>query len=337
MSKPNPKYDVIVLGAGAAGMMCAIEAGRRGRDVLLVDHANAPGEKIRISGGGRCNFTNTRTVPANFISQNPHFCKSALKRYTAKDFIAKVDAHAIAYHEKTLGQLFCDQSSKQIITMLSDECRDASVTLRLSSSVETIERTGDGYVLATTDGPVTCTSLVIATGGKSIPKMGATDFAYRTAKQFGLSQVETRPALVPLAFAPDLLEATKALTGVSTETTVACNGAEFREAMLFTHRGVSGPSILQISSYWREGDEVSINLAPDVNLMDALRNARQSKGKLAPNTVLSEHLPKRLADAIAKRAGADGRIGDYPDKRLQNLSNAGASNRSAARGIAPPR
>lgn len=319
---PKSHFDVAIIGAGAAGMMCAIEAGRRGRRVVLIDHAEKPGEKIRISGGGRCNFTNTRTTPANFISRNPHFCKSALKRYTPADFIKWVDARNIAWHEKTLGQLFCDDSATQVISMLTDHCRDAQVTLRLSTSVETVEKSGAGFALTTDRSPVTCDALVIATGGKSIPKMGATDFAYRIARQFGLGVVDTRPALVPLTFSGDLLEEMKALSGVSTEAEVSCNGAKFREALLFTHRGVSGPSILQISSYWREGDEVSIDLAPDVDVLARLKTARQSHGKLAPQNVLAEFLPKRLADSIALRAGLEGKIGDASDVRLQHLANA---------------
>ena len=319
---PKSHFDVAIIGAGAAGMMCAIEAGRRGRRVVLIDHAEKPGEKIRISGGGRCNFTNTRTTPANFISRNPHFCKSALKRYTPADFIKWVDARNIAWHEKTLGQLFCDDSATQIISMLTDHCRDAQVTLRLSTSVETVEKSGAGFALKTDRSPVTCDALVIATGGKSIPKMGATDFAYRIARQFGLGVIDTRPALVPLTFSGDLLEEMKALSGVSTEAEVSCNGAKFREALLFTHRGISGPSILQISSYWREGDEVSIDLAPNVDVLARLKTARQSHGKLAPQNVLAEFLPKRLADSIALRAGLEGKIGDASDVRLQHLANA---------------
>ncbi len=316
------KFDVAVIGAGAAGLLCAIEAGRRGRSVVLIDHASAPGEKIRISGGGRCNFTNTRTAPGKFLSQNPHFCKSALSRYTAADFIAKVDSHAIAWHEKALGQLFCDQSAKQIVAMLVGECHEAGVDLRLSVSVEDIAKHGDSFQLTTTAGQFQCDALAVATGGKSIPKMGATDFAYRIAEQFGLAIMETRPALVPLLFAQDLLDQTKALSGVSVQAEVKCGKAAFREALLFTHRGVSGPAILQISSYWREGDEIEIDLAPDIDIFKTLRDARQSRGKLAPHTALSDSLPRRLAEAIAVRAGAQGKIGEYSDARLKALADA---------------
>lgn len=316
------QFDVVVIGAGAAGMFCAIEAGRRGRRVLLVDHASAPGEKIRISGGGRCNFTNVHAKPQNFISQNKHFCVSALKRYTPADFIARVNKRNIAWHEKALGQLFCDGSSKQIIEMLVEECRQADVDLKLETSIDRIEKSGDGYQLFSGGKQINCTSLVIATGGKSIPKMGATDFAYKIAKQFGLEIVETRPALVPLTFAPDLLEQTKDLSGVSTEAVVGCKKTSFREALLFTHRGISGPSILQISSYWREGDEIEINLAPDTDLFEKLRNMRQQKGKLAVQTAIAEILPKRLADAIVARADVKGKIGDQADRQLKVLSDA---------------
>ncbi len=324
---PMEKFDVVVIGAGAAGMMCAIEAGRRGRQVLLIDHADKPGEKIRISGGGRCNFTNIHAGPKNFLSNNPHFCKSALKRFTPADFIKWVDERHIAYHEKALGQLFCDDSATQIITMLTDHCREAQVTMRLSTSVEAVEKAADGFRLSTKRGAIACDTLVIATGGKSIPKMGATDFAYRIAQQFGLNIVPTRPALVPLTFAPDLLEQTKALSGVSADAIVTCNNVtcnktSFREALLFTHRGVSGPSILQISSYWREGDEIEINLTPDIDLFEVLRAARQTQGKLAPQTLLSHHLPKRLADAIAARTPIGERIGDASDAKLKSLSDA---------------
>ncbi len=316
------KFDIIIIGAGAAGMMCAIEAGRRGRRAILIDHAEHPGEKIRISGGGRCNFTNVHAAPKHFLSTNPHFCKSALKRFSAADFIKRVEARGIAYHEKTLGQLFCDTSSKDIIHMLVDDVREANVELRLSTSVDQIEKTSDGFALKTTGGALSCSSLVIATGGKSIPKMGATDFAYGAARQFGLEIVKPRPALVPLTFTGGLLDEMKALSGVSTEASVSCNGMAFREALLFTHRGISGPSILQISSYWRESDDIMIDLAPDVDVFERLRTARQTTGKLEPQTVLATFLPKRLADAAAARAGLEGRIGDASDKKLKVLSDA---------------
>ncbi len=315
-------FDVIVIGAGAAGMMCAIEAGRRGRRVLLLDHAARPGEKIRISGGGRCNFTNIHAGPKNYLSANPHFCVSALKRFTPADFIARVEARAIAYHEKTLGQLFCDGSAKEIIAMLVDDCRAANVEMRLSTSVRQVEKTGEGFALSTNGGAFQCAALVIATGGKSIPKMGASDFAYRIARQFGLEIIEPRPALVPLTFTAGMIEESRILSGVSAEAIVSCNGASFREALLFTHRGLSGPSILQISSYWREGDELAINLAPGTDVFAALKTARQQNGKQAANTVLGRFLPKRLADWIAANDGAQGRLGDCNDARLKSLAAA---------------
>ena len=328
------KFDVIIIGAGAAGMMCAIEAGRRGRRVVLLDHARAPGEKIRISGGGRCNFTNIHAGPKNYLSQNPHFCKSALKRYSAADFIAKVKSHNIAYHEKALGQLFCDGSAKQIITMLIDECREAGVELRLSTEISAVEQTGALYRVRANNHLIEAPSLVIATGGKSIPKMGATDFAYRIAAQFGLDVVETRPALAPLTFAPDLLNETKALSGVSVDAHVSCNGAAFREALLFTHRGISGPSILQISSFWREGDELAIDLAPQEDISAHLRRARQQSGKSSPQAVLAQWLPKRLAEATAKRAGVNGNGPPNDNTPKNNSPEGNRNNKAHAKGAA---
>ena len=314
--------DVCIIGAGAAGMMSAIEAGRRGRRVLLIDHAAKPGEKIRISGGGRCNFTNINAAPKNFISRNPHFCVSALKRFTPADFIARVEARGIAWHEKTLGQLFCDRSAQDIIAMLTDDCRESGVEMRLGTMVTAVAKTGAGYRVETETGAVACQSLVVATGGKSIPKMGASDFAYRLARQFELEVVAPRPALVPLTFSGDLLAETKELSGVSTEAQVRCNGAAFREALLFTHRGLSGPAILQISSYWREGDEIAIDLAPGTDVFETLKAARRQSGKSAPHSALAGVLPKRLAEAVARRAGAEGRIADYADARLAALADA---------------
>jgi predicted Rossmann fold flavoprotein len=243
--------DVAIIGAGAAGMMCAIAAGRRGRSVLVLDHAKAPGEKIRISGGGRCNFTNIHAGPKNYISANPHFAKSALARYTPQDFIAMVDRHKIAWHEKTLGQLFCDNSARDIIQMLLTEMQAVGAVLRLSTEISAVEKGEDGFRVITSEGVIRARALVVACGGKSIPKMGATGFAYRIAEQFGLGIVETRPGLVPLTLDPVLLEATSALSGLSAEAEIGHGKTRFREAMLFTHRGLSGPSILQISSYWR--------------------------------------------------------------------------------------
>jgi len=245
--------DVLVIGAGAAGMMCAIEAARRGRRVIVLDHAAKPAEKIRISGGGRCNFTNLYAAPENFLSENPHFCKSALKRFTQHDFLKRIEAHGIAWHEKTLGQLFCDNSAQDIINMLLDDMREAGAALRLETSVRGIEKNDNGFHVATTRGDIACASLVIATGGLSIPKIGATGFGYDIARQFGHDITPTRAALVPLLFAPDILAKTKALSGLSVDPSTVSHGkTSFREGMLFTHKGISGPSILQISSEWDE-------------------------------------------------------------------------------------
>jgi predicted Rossmann fold flavoprotein len=315
-------FDVVVIGAGAAGMMCAAEAGRRGRSVLVLDHAAAPGEKIRISGGGRCNFTNLHAAPANFISGNPHFCISALRRYTQRDFIALVERHGIAWHEKTLGQLFCDGSSRQIIDLLLAEMGRAGVTLRLSSKVESVERDADGFVLGLASGPLHCRSLVVATGGRSIPKMGATGFGYDLAARFGLKVTETRPALVPLTFEPALLDRLKPLAGIAVDAVVGCGRTRFREAMLFTHRGLSGPSILQISSYWREGQEIEVSMLPGTDVFDWLRTARVANGRRALHTVLAEALPKRLAQTIAEAEGAAGNLADLSDKLLRRVADA---------------
>lgn len=286
--------DIVVIGAGAAGMMCAIEAAKRGRSVLVVDHAKAAGEKIRISGGGRCNFTNLHASPKNYLSQNPHFCISAMSRYTQRDFIALVERHRIAYHEKTLGQLFCDGSALQIIEMLLGEMKRHGARLKLGCSVSSVEKSAHGFTLQLTDGPVRCRSLVVACGGKSIPKMGATSFGYDIATQFGLRIVETRPALVPLTFEPNTLERLKPLAGVAVDAVVSCGKTKFAEAMLFTHRGISGPSILQISSYWREGDEIRIAMLPETDIFEALREQRKQNGKQALQTALALYLPRKL-------------------------------------------
>jgi hypothetical protein len=317
------QVDVVVLGAGAAGMMCAIEAGKRGRSVLVLDHADAAGEKIRISGGGRCNFTNMRTAPEHFLSDNPRFCISALRRYTPKDFVAMVERHGIAYHEKALGQLFCDGSAGQIIRMLLEEMDGHGVKLRLKSVIEAVEKTDEGYRV-TVEGMdhIHCTSVVVATGGKSIPKMGATGFGYDLAKQFGLRLTNIRPALVPLTFEIGLLERLSSLSGVSLDAVIASGKAKFAEAMLFTHRGLSGPSILQISSYWREGDEIVLDMAPGIDLFEELRRARTEQGRQAIHTVLGHFIPKRLAQLIADLEGASGPIGDFSDKRLRVIVNA---------------
>ncbi len=316
------QFDAVVIGAGAAGMICAAEAGKRGRSVLVVDHAPKPGEKIRISGGGRCNFTNLNTSPAQFISRNPSFAISALRRYTQRDFVALVERYGIAYHEKTLGQLFCDGSSRQIVDLLLGEMREAGVRLRLGTRVEAVERNAGGFLLRLQDGAVGCRSLVVATGGKSIPKMGATGFGYDLARQFGLAVVETRPALVPLTLEPTLLERLAPLAGVAVDAVAACGRTSFAEAMLFTHRGLSGPAILQISSYWREGDEITLSLLPGVNLFEELRAARAQNGRQALQTALSAFLPKRLAQLVADGEKGPANLADYSDKRLRGIDEA---------------
>ena len=316
------RYDVIVLGAGAAGMMCAIRAGRRGRSVLVLDHAAAPGEKIRISGGGRCNFTNIHAGPKNFLSANPHFAKSALARFTPQDFIAMVERHGIAWHEKTLGQLFCDNSAKDIIRMLTDEMRDAGAQLRLRTEIRDIDQTAGGYRLSTSEGAFEASSLVVATGGKSIPKMGATGFAYRIAEQFGLPLVETRPGLVPLTLDPQLLQRLAPLSGIAAAAEIRHDKTAFREALLFTHRGLSGPAILQISSYWREGEEIMVVIEPDIDVFALLKKAKQGNGRQSAQTVLAEILPKRLAQYVVESEGISGNMADQSDKRLQQLAAA---------------
>lgn len=308
--------DVIILGAGAAGMMCAIEAGRRGRRVLLIDHAKAAGEKIRISGGGRCNFTNLGIAPERFLSRNPRFALSALKRFTQWDFIARVDAAGIAWHEKTLGQLFCDGSATGIIAMLRRDMERAGVTLWLGCTPGAVRREGAGFVVETSRGLVRATSVVVATGGKSIPKMGASAFGYRLAEEFGLRVTETRPGLVPLTFAEHQLERFKPLAGVAVEGRVAAGRASFDEAVLFTHRGLSGPAVLQASSYWHEGEAIVVDLARGADAEASLRAARASDGRIAPRTALARLLPERLARFVEAEAGLTGVMADQSNAMI---------------------
>jgi predicted Rossmann fold flavoprotein len=316
------RFDVVVVGAGAAGMMCAIEAGKRGRRVLVIEHAKAAGEKIRISGGGRCNFTNINTAPENFLSQNPRFCISALRRYPPRDFVALIERHGITYHEKSLGQLFCDGSARQVVDLLLSEMRGRGVVLRLGATADHIEQVAAGFRLTVNGEAVETGALVIATGGKSIPKMGATGFGYEVAARFALAVVPTRPALVPLTFETGLLERLKPLAGVAVEARVSSGGVRFEEAMLFTHRGLSGPAILQISSHWREGGELRIDMAPGLDLFETLRRARGAQARQQPQTVLAEHLPKRLAQLICEAEGASGNMADASDKLLRRLADA---------------
>jgi len=309
--------DVIVIGAGAAGMMCAAVAGQRGRRVLLLDHADKPGKKILISGGGRCNFTNMHCAPENFLSDNKHFHKSALAQYTQYDFIEMVDRYGIAWHEKTLGQLFCDGSAKEIVAMLRAECDAGGVTMRLGCNVKSVSR-GDAFRVETDQGTVTAASLVLATGSLSIPKMGATGFAHRIARQFGLALTDIRPALVPLTFKADALAMMQPLSGVSLDCAAHCNGSDFREGMLLTHRGLSGPAILQISSYWREGDAITLDVVPGVDAAEALIASKRDRGRGEPKTALGTILPARLAGAFAAEMPAK-RMADLPDKALREL------------------
>lgn len=316
------QFDILIIGAGAAGMMCAAVGGKRGRSVLVVDHAEAPGKKIRISGGGRCNFTNRHTGPNAFLSSNPRFAISALRRYTQHDFIALVDRYGIAWHEKTLGQLFCDGSSQQIIDMLLNEMREAGATLELETSVDSIEREGDEYVVALSSGPVRCKSLVVATGGKSIPKMGATGFAYQVAKQFDVPVTETRPALVPVTFETGMLERLKPLAGIAVDAVVGHGKTKFSEAMLFTHRGLSGPAFLQISSYWREGDDITVDMAPGLDFGAWLEEQKRTAGRQSVANALSSILPKRLGQFIAEIENLQGNIGDVGKAKAQALQTA---------------
>lgn len=319
----HPKiHDVIILGAGAAGLMCAGVAGQRGRSVLVIEQARHPGEKIRISGGGRCNFTNLHASPANFLSDNPRFCRSALSGYTQHDFIALVESYGIAWHEKTRGQLFCNGSSQQIIDMLLEECRKADARLRLGARISAVSSGEDGFVVVTDQGEFRGRSLVVATGGPSIPKMGSSGLGYRIAEQFGLAIVPPRAALVPLTFDAALLAQFKPLAGVAVDAVVSCGKARFDEALLFTHRGLSGPAILQISSYWREGQDIVVDMAPGIDVLAALKELRRDHPKQEMATVLSGFLPRRLASVIAEGIAGPARLADFSDRLLTDVAAA---------------
>ncbi|WP_295748425.1 NAD(P)/FAD-dependent oxidoreductase [Undibacterium sp.] len=317
-------YDVAVIGAGAAGMMCAAVAGQRGLRVLVIDHASKLAEKIRISGGGRCNFTNINAGPNNFISENPHFCKSALSRYTPQDFLSLVKRHKIAFHEKHKGQLFCDESAEDIIRMLKTECDVAKVNWRMPCKVEQVRQDAAGFVLETEQGEIYAAKVVIATGGLSIPKIGATDFSYKVAQQFNLKIVAPRPALVPLTFDAASWAAFVPLSGISLEVDIETgekkNKVVFREDLLFTHRGLSGPGVLQISSFWQEGQSIRVNLLPEVDLAQDLIDAKTTSKKNLAN-YLSAYLPARLVDGLLLAHGFAGdlKIADMQDKRLRLL------------------
>lgn len=313
---------VIIIGAGAAGLMCALSAAQRGREVLLIDHANKPGKKILMSGGGRCNFTNMYTEPANFLSQNPHFCKSALARYTQWDFIALVAKHAVPYHEKKLGQLFCDNKSSDILGLLLAECESAGVELRMDTSVQAIEKTAEGYRLQTSLGPLACQSLVVATGGLSIPTLGATGFGYQIARQFGHSVLPTRAGLVPFTITDQLKEICAELSGTSVDCLVSCNDQAFRENLLFTHRGLSGPAILQISSFWQPGDSVEINLLPDHDALAWLQQQQAERPNSELKTLLGEVFTKKMANLLAEHWFVSKPMKQYTPVELQAVANA---------------
>jgi predicted Rossmann fold flavoprotein len=317
----NNKYDVIIIGAGAAGMMSAIEAGKRGRKVLLVDHYKKIGEKIRISGGGRCNFTNINTNPNKFLSQNPKYVRSALSQYTQNDFINLINKYEIKFHEKKLGQLFCDHSAQQIVEMLLKECELANVTILKEFIIKNIDKENDQYLVSTETDNYSSESLIVATGGLSVPKIGATSFGYEIAKKFDHNIIETLPALVPLTFSEKILEMCKELTGLSVEAIVSFNKVLFQEGMLFTHRGLSGPSILQISSYWKQGNNIKVNLSPKLNVYQLLEEKRKLNPKFDILNIISEILPKRLAQIICSENKVSGNISELSNKILKQLSD----------------
>ena len=311
------KFDVIIIGAGAAGLFCAIEAGKRGRKALVLEHNAQVARKIIISGGGRCNFTNINAKAENFISRNPHFCKSALARYTPNDFVELVKKHKITFYEKKLGQLFCRESSRLIVEMLVEECRKAKVEIRLNCSVKEVSK-DNLFSVETNQGKFTCESLIIATGGLSIPKLGATDFGYRIAKQFGLKIVETLPALVPFVFKNNFPASFKNLAGVSLDADISYGKESFRENILFTHKGLSGPAVLQISSYWTHGKSVTIDLLPTKNALKILQNSRDSKKELA--NFLSEFLPNRFASVFCETVIKSKPLKNYSDSELTDIA-----------------
>ena len=322
MSSLPQQVDVVVIGAGASGLMCAITAGYRGRSVLLLEHSNKAGRKILMSGGGRCNFTHMFSTPANFLSSNPHFCKSALSRYKPQDFVDMVDRHGIDYHEKTPGQLFCDVSSKEILQMLLTEADWAGVQLEIGCAIEQVDPQASGYKVATARGVVDCESLVIATGGLSIPNGGATGFAYELAERFGMAVTDRRAALVPFTLQPDLLTPLKELSGVAQPARVSCNGMSFKEPILFTHRGISGPSVLQISSYWAPGSTVEIDLLPDLDLAELLKNQRGEHPCWSLERSLSEHMSKRTAQVLCEIWQLSGELTQLSNERIDEIARA---------------
>ncbi|MEE3216013.1 MAG: aminoacetone oxidase family FAD-binding enzyme, partial [Pseudomonadota bacterium] len=316
------KVDVVIIGAGAAGLMCALTAGYAGRSVMVIDHANKPGKKILMSGGGRCNFTNMATSAANFFSANPHFCISALKRYRPDHFVELVERHGLEYVEKAPGQLFCADSAKDLLNVLLTECDWAGVELCLKTRVERIERQGEGMRLTTSAGRIEAGAVVIATGGLSIPTMGASGFGYDIARQFGLEVTETRAALVPFTLTSQWKERASALSGLSTDVVARCRGGEYREPLLFTHRGLSGPAMLQISSYWQPGDDLEIDLLPGEDAFEALCIARRETPKRRLSTWLSERYPKRLAQALVEWHGDDGVLAERSNASLASWAES---------------
>ncbi|MGD1046401.1 MAG: NAD(P)/FAD-dependent oxidoreductase [Bacteroidota bacterium] len=310
--------DVIIIGAGAAGLMCAIEAGKRRRSVLVLDHNKKIGEKIRISGGGRCNFTNRNVNPSNFLSQNPHFCKSALARYTPTDFISLIEKHSIQYHERKHSQLFCDGSAEQIIHMLLEECQSVGVTVQADSKIKRITKLEDGFELITDHSSLFTAHLVIATGGLSIPKMGATNYGFKIADHFGINIITPKPGLVPLTFHSKDFDSFKDLSGISIDAEVRCNEISFRENMLLTHRGLSGPAILQISSYWESGNSISINLLPSIDILDVLKENHQSKKQ--PATILEQFLPAHFVKVWLEQRIDSKPLNQYSSSELKELA-----------------
>ncbi len=313
-------FDAVIIGAGAAGLMCAATAASRGRKILLIDHAKSVGEKIRISGGGRCNFTNLNISNKNFLSKNSHFCLSALHRFTSQDFISLVKKHKIPFHEKTLGQLFCDKSSQDIIEMLLKECALGSAEIWLETKIEGVSKVDNIFTIKTSKGLICCKSLVVATGGLSIPKMGATGFGYDLARQFKIKVTQTYPALVPFTFDEKMLLETKILSGISALAIVTCGKISFRESVLFTHRGISGPAILQISSYWQHGEKILINFAPEIDIYAKLIAERSERPKQEIKSFLAQFLAKNLADFFAQKINHRGNLADLSKEKMQYIA-----------------